>query len=89
MRRRQYRLEEGNIIKERKRDGTGPEGKGPKTGRGKGDCDEASDYDAFFEKTLKKYAKKFDIKADINSFSKEQKKEMFDYIEKEWTADDE
>jgi len=76
-------------IFERDFDGTGPEGKGPRTGKKRGRCSEEQDYDTFFEGALKKFAKKFGIKADIQAFSKEQKKELFDYVDKNWKAEKE
>lgn len=86
-----YKLNEGNIERlfERDRDGTGPEGKGARTGKKRGNCSEETDYDTFFEGALKKFAKKFGVKADIQAFSEEQKKELFDYVDKNWDADKE
>ncbi|MDX1532580.1 MAG: hypothetical protein R3230_00010 [Nitrosopumilaceae archaeon] len=43
-------------------------------------------YEAFFKKALKK----FDIKADeIDELPKDKKKEFFDYVDKNWKADNE
>lgn len=43
-------------------------------------------YEAFFKKALKK----FGIKADeIDELDKDKKKEFFDYVDKNWKADNE
>lgn len=40
-------------LKERNKDGTGPEGKGPKTGRGEGDCEEEDEDKEEMEESYK------------------------------------
>jgi len=51
--------------------------------------EEKKDYKEFFSISLKKFAKKFDKKEDINDFSDEEKKEFYDYIDKNWEGEKE